>query len=893
MAKNSKKKCFVISHTHWDREWYETFQGYRFRLVRMFDELFEVLEQNPDYKVFHTDGQTIVLEDYLEIRPENKERMQRMIDAGKLIIGPWYVMPDEFLISGESLVRNLQKGYDICKQYHAEPMKTGYVIDIFGHNAQFPQLLKGFGYESAVVYRGIGDYPKDAFTWVGADGSEITAFKLDIDRTYSNFYFSIRWPFEGREYENNELFDRTRAMLDRSDKAATCNSYLMMDGCDHIDTEPRLPEILKKLNERFPDYEFIHTSFGEFEKNFKAENPKLQKIAGPLYHVGQKGLNNIVLKNVLSSMVHLKQMNSACENLLTAWAEPFDFASSMIDSSRKDFYIRHPLPRSGFFNEAWKTLLQNHPHDSICGCSASDIHADNVYRFNQALRIGERTTTDALEQIAENIDTTVLSGDTVFTVFNPAHNPISGCTAFTLTLPAGKFKNFKLYNNKGTQVPYQILSVSGAFPVPVAPIHKLISFEEKEKITLAAELKIPAGGYTTISVKYDHFEMPKDGQYRTEQPDASRYGGTMRTARNTWDNGVLTVAFENGGLKVTDKKTGKVYQNQLTFEDCGDVGDGWNYIKPTGDAEFSTFGGCSGFAVRSDGPYAAVFELTHKLELPEKYHPTDKTRAYDRKTLELRTTATILKGAETISFKTVVDNHIEDHRLRVLFPTGFDSKEFYTQTPFDMQKWDVKKANNDKSYEIETNVNPTQGTVFIEDGENAFALYTKGLYEVEVTESDRTIALTLFRAFPNEVAQPKATMGQMQTEMTFEYAAAFSDALTPANALQNSVAYKSGLRTFETGSHPGALKTEQSFFALESENCVVSSLQLKNEKQGLLRIFNPGEQTDSAVFALAKPIAKAAETDFLGNEKGVLTISDGKVLLSLRPHEIKTVEFTF
>ncbi|HPF57060.1 MAG TPA: alpha-mannosidase, partial [Clostridiales bacterium] len=108
MAKDNKKKCFVISHTHWDREWYQTFQDYRFRLVRMFDDLLEILEANPDYKVFHTDGQTIVLEDYLEICPENRERIQKLIDAGKLIIGPWYVMPDEFLISGESLVRNLQ-----------------------------------------------------------------------------------------------------------------------------------------------------------------------------------------------------------------------------------------------------------------------------------------------------------------------------------------------------------------------------------------------------------------------------------------------------------------------------------------------------------------------------------------------------------------------------------------------------------------------------------------------------------------------------------------------------------------------------------------------------------------------------------------------------------------
>lgn len=892
MAENKKKKCFVVSHTHWDREWYETFQSYRFRLVRMFDELLEILEQDPEYKVFHTDGQTIVLEDYLEIRPENRARMQALIDAGKLVIGPWYVMPDEFLISGESLVRNLQKGHEICREFHAEPMKTGYVVDIFGHHAQFPQIVRGFGFESAVVIRGIGDFPKDAFCWVGADGSEITAFKLDIDRTYGNFYFSIRWPFEGREYEDKELFHRAREMLDRSEKATVCGCLLMMDGVDHIDAEPRLPEILKKLNGHFPEYEFIHTSFGEFEKSFKAENPELQKIAGPLYNVGQKGLNNIVLKNVLSSMAHLKQMNSACENLLTAWAEPFDLASSLIENPRRDFYIRHPLPRSGFFKQAWKYLLQNHPHDSICGCSATEIHADNIFRFNQTLRIGERMTSDALEQIAENIDTSALQSDAAFVVFNPSQKPVSGYTALTLALPKGDYKNFKLYDVGGIEIPYQILSIGGVYQVPVSPVHKLIRFDEKENVTIAACLKIPAGGYTALGIKYYHHEMPGDGEYRNDQPDASRRGGTMRVARNSWDNGVLIVAFENGGLTVADKKTGKVYQNQLTFEDCGDVGDGWNYVKPTGDMEFSILGCCAGFAVLSDGPFAAVLELTHKLGLPEKYDPADKTRSTERKTLELRTTATVLKGSETISFKTTADNKIKDHRLRVLFPTGFESGEFYTQTPFDMQRWDVKKANNDKSAEIETNVNPTQGAVFLEDGENAFALYTKGLYEVEITESDRTAALTLFRAFPNEICKPRADMGQMQAEMAFEYAAAFSNALTPAKALQNGVAYKSGLRAFETGVHAGVLKAEQSFFALESESCAVSALALKSENCGVLRVYNPSGQTDNAVFTL-KPIIKAAETDFLGNKKAELTVQDGRVLLSLRPHEIKTVEFAY
>jgi alpha-mannosidase/mannosylglycerate hydrolase len=165
----------------------------------MMDELIEHMEQDPDYRFFHMDGQTIMLEDYLEIRPEQEERLKKLIRAGRIVIGPWYVMPDEFLLTGESLVRNLQKGFEICKAYGVEPMKSGYVTDIFGHNSQFPQILKGFDIDSAVLYRGIGDYLKDSFQWEGADGSHVLCVKLDRDRSYSNFYFAIRWPFEGRE----------------------------------------------------------------------------------------------------------------------------------------------------------------------------------------------------------------------------------------------------------------------------------------------------------------------------------------------------------------------------------------------------------------------------------------------------------------------------------------------------------------------------------------------------------------------------------------------------------------------------------------------------------------------------------------------------------------------
>lgn len=416
---SGKYKLLIISHTHWDREWYQTFQGFRKRLVFMMDHLIEKMEKDPDYKYFHMDGQTIMLEDYLKIRPENEGRLRKLIKDGRIIIGPWYVMPDEFLVSGESLVRNLQKGFTVSKEYDAEPMKNGYVVDIFGHNSQFPQILRGFGIDSALLYRGIGDYPEDALIWEAVDGSGVLCIKMDRERSYSNFYFAIRWPFDGREYDKEELVSRMKKMIKYSGETAVSDNLLMMDGVDHIEIEPALPQIISILNENIDNIEIKQCTLEEFAKvQMKVAGDRLKTIKGELYNVGQRGINNQVLKNVLSSMVHIKQMNNECEVLLTRWVEPFDTILAHIGGlernmagiaqnagvlARKTKGLDHNISgysqnsgvldqnMGGFIDEAWHFLFQNHPHDSICGCSISRVHSDNEYRFIQVKDIGEES----------------------------------------------------------------------------------------------------------------------------------------------------------------------------------------------------------------------------------------------------------------------------------------------------------------------------------------------------------------------------------------------------------------------------------------------------------------------------------------------------------------------
>ena len=168
-----KRRLMVVSHTHWDREWYLPYQSFRVRLVGLFDQLIELFDSDPEYKHFMLDGHTIPLEDYLEIRPDRFDDIERPVQQGKLLIGPWYIIPDEALPGGEALVRNFLRGHRVAKLF-GPVMKVGYIPDPFGQIAHMPAILRGFGIEHATMWRGADDSLKTTeFFWQSPDGSEV------------------------------------------------------------------------------------------------------------------------------------------------------------------------------------------------------------------------------------------------------------------------------------------------------------------------------------------------------------------------------------------------------------------------------------------------------------------------------------------------------------------------------------------------------------------------------------------------------------------------------------------------------------------------------------------------------------------------------------------------
>ncbi len=388
----------LVPHTHWDREWYLTFQQFRIRLVQTIDRLLDILDRDPAFKYFMLDGQTIVLEDYLEVRPEQEERLRSYIAAGRILIGPWYLQPDEFLVSGEALIRNLQIGLRQAARF-GEPMRVGYLPDCFGHIAQMPQILRRAGIESAVLWRGVGEEVQESeFTWEAPDGSAVLVVYLPDG--YGNARLMPLAP--------DEFLTRLELAVSHLLDRATTDTLLLMNGSDHLEPQNGLPATIEEANRRLASaamgdgarapYAGLQIQIGTIpqyiervRQQIARRNRPLQTIKGELRSSQYAHL----LPAVLSTRMWIKQQNSALEHLLEHWLEPLTLWAWQLGAE-------YP---QGLVNLAWKYLLQNQPHDSICGCSIDQVHRENSVRFAQSRQISEALVVRAMQQITAAVET--------------------------------------------------------------------------------------------------------------------------------------------------------------------------------------------------------------------------------------------------------------------------------------------------------------------------------------------------------------------------------------------------------------------------------------------------------------------------------------------------------
>jgi mannosylglycerate hydrolase len=267
-------KVHLITHTHWDREWYRTFEEFRIYLVYLLDDLLEYLEETPSYHSFMLDGQIVQLEDYLEIRPENYERLRAQVQAGRLLIGPMYIQPDEYIPSGEALIRNFLIAKQIADRF-GTMMPIGYFPDAFGQASQMPQLLRGFGIDTAVLWRGVSheDTAKTEFWWEARDGSRVLTIWMPF--SYGNAHSMPRDP--------DKAADFVQSAVERLAPMATADELLLMKGWDHSYFGPETPELVQKLNQRLGDDVYlVHSSLEEIAAAIKRRKPELHVLRGEL-----------------------------------------------------------------------------------------------------------------------------------------------------------------------------------------------------------------------------------------------------------------------------------------------------------------------------------------------------------------------------------------------------------------------------------------------------------------------------------------------------------------------------------------------------------------------------------------------------------------------------------
>jgi alpha-mannosidase len=351
-------RYLVVAHTHWDREWYLPFEQFRLLLGARVDGVLEALEHDPAFRSFTLDGQAIVLEDYVDVRPDEEPRLRALLAAGRLEVGPWYVLPDEILVGGESLVRNLLLGRRVCRRFGVEPSTAGYEPDSFGHPAQLPQVLAGFGLRTFLFSRGLGDEIDEVgvvFRWRAA-GTDVVACQMLPH--YDNF---ARLTWYGDAAERVEAVVGHFGDLVRDAGQAT---ILLASGSDHLPLEPELPEICAELERRFGT-EF---RIGRYS-DFSPESDALPVHEGEL--VGSRLQN--VLRGVNSARIYLKQANERAERHLLA-----------VETVAALRTLREGVPYpAADLRLAWRDLLRNHPHDSICGCSCDEVHRDMRVRYEQ------------------------------------------------------------------------------------------------------------------------------------------------------------------------------------------------------------------------------------------------------------------------------------------------------------------------------------------------------------------------------------------------------------------------------------------------------------------------------------------------------------------------------
>jgi len=840
------EKLFFVVHTHWDREWYQPFQRMRTRLVKMTDKMLALVESGA-IPHFHFDGQTITLEDYLEVRPGNHRRLAALVKAGRIAVGPWYVLADSFLVSGESLIRNLEIGLGIARRF-GRPLNLGYLPDQFGHIAQTPQILAGFQFDAAVVWRGVPALiEKNLFLWEAPDGTRIPTIYLP-----SGYWNGAHLPLDNAA----DFVRRLEQTAAHERRFADRGPILIMNGTDHTIPDPRIMERLREASESAP---------------FEFEVGKLEDCT-----------REIMSDRVESAPVHLGELRSPARAHLLPGV-----TSARTWIKRRDFrncaaLERHAGPLAALVNLnggddalgprldlAWKFTLQNHPHDSICGCSIDQVHLDMRYRFDQAEILTEGIIRDASRAL---LGKPTPDAHTI-AVFNPTFSR-EGLVEGEADIPDGT-RRWSLKGKDGRRIPF-VLERNQA---------------TRAKISFVADDLVQTG--------FSFYQF-----VREEAPTANP-SPEPRAAISEIENEFYRITPASRGVRILHLPTGD--WTELYFEGEGARGDEYNF-DPVADARPITEPAESNARVLENGAVRKRIEVTMRFAVPESLESGRRSRKETLADVSIKIRATIHTGLKRIDFTADIDNHARDHRVRAALRTPVHAALSLSDTAFAVLHRPIDPIEPRGTEAIYPTA-PHRTFTAVEGTPFAAVLMSRGIYETEVRrEADgaATILLTLLRcvgwlsrsdltmrdggAGP-EIETPGA---QEQGAHRFEFAVTtFRGEWIGVGLMGRAATYAYPSIIFATPPQAGEGAGVMALAGCDNPR-IMFSTAYPAPKSGefQLRVFNASPEPERATLTLPDGCG-ARMVDLAGKavrRAGVKNLCRGPLRLNLRRFEIVTVK---
>jgi mannosylglycerate hydrolase len=738
------RRIAIVPHTHWDREWYKSYQEFRLALVELIDTLLPLLERDAGYPHFMLDGQMAVVDDYLEVRPEAEGRLRALAAAGRVSMGPWYILMDEFLASGETIVRNLQMGLGRGAAFGGA-MELGYLPDMFGHIAQMPQILHLAGFHDAVVWRGVpSQVTKNAFIWEAPDGSSVRAEYLPVG--YGN---------------GAALPDDAKALVRRtSDNVAEVAEFLLgdllcMNGSDHLMPQPGLGRVVAEANDLQDDFDFEVTSLPHYLAG--APTDGLTRVEGELRSGGRANM----LMGVTSNRVDVKRRGAAAERELERRAEPL----ATLFGAPVDYPDR-------LLELAWLEMVRNSAHDSVCACSVDDVVDAVLHRYAEARAIAAGLADRAVRTFARSLSQTGPS------VLNPSHRPRSGLVELVVPADGPAPADVQVLSERSGLPGSMVLdadtvrTVLGMLQGPRisddAWIHDVLieDTEEGIDITIAvgteeksdvpiAEAKQDV--YTRLGARPDAvvrvaMDQPSTRRIAARTGEVPGYGWSAFAAAPLAhpvevDETDGAVVVRNGLVRIdVDPADGTFALDGAPgygrLVDGGDLGDSYNYSPPRQDSFVDT---PHAVAVRVDerGPVRARLRITSTYEWPDHVDGSSQARVGSHQ-VDVDTVVEVRADEATVRVTTSFVNPSGDHRLRVHLPLREPADQSRAESAFTVVTRGLTAEGRPDEFGLPT----APANRFVSAGR--LTVVHEGVCEYELVDVEgdaaHTIALTVLRS---------------------------------------------------------------------------------------------------------------------------------------------------